>query len=89
LLDRDGFLKHHEISDSATARTTVGEMLDSLEKRTGSKAGATVVGGSRMAYEEDLARDSGAWYFTILWPGRQPERNAWLGEFEQSDDWKR
>jgi len=38
----------------------VGEMLDSLEKRTGSKAGATVVVDRGMAYEEDFGRDSGA-----------------------------
>src|SRR6266480_4791963 len=55
VLDRDGFPKAHEVFDgNRQDRTTVGEMLDSLQKRT----------------------------------GRQPERNAWLGEFEQSDDWE-
>jgi len=88
VLDRDGFPKAHEVFDgNRQDRTTVGEMLDSLEKRTGSKAGATVVVDRGMAYEEDLAaiRARG---FHYLVAGRQPERNAWLGEFEQSDDWE-
>jgi len=88
VLDRDGFPKAHEVFDgNRQDRTTVGEMLDSLEKRTGSKPGATVVVDRGMAYEEDLAaiRARG---FHYLVAGRQPERNSWLGEFEQSDDWE-
>jgi len=62
VLDRDGFPKAHEVFDgNRQDRTTVGEMLDSLEKRTGSKAGATVVVDRGMAYEEDLAAIAGAW----------------------------
>src|SRR6266550_9281998 len=88
VLDRDGFPKAHEVFDgNRQDRTTVGEMLDSLQKRTGRKPGATVVVDRGMAYEEDLAaiRARG---FHYLVAGRQPERNAWLGEFEQSDDWE-
>jgi transposase len=88
VLDRDGFPKAHEVFDgNRQDRTTVAEMLDSLEKRTGSKAGATVVVDRGMAYEEDLAaiRARG---FHYLVAGRQPERNAWLGEFEQGDGWE-
>ena len=88
VLDRDGFPKAHEVFDgNRQDRTTVGEMLDSLEKRTGSKPGATVVVDRGMAYEEDLAaiRARG---FHYLVAGRQPERQAWLGEFEHSADWE-
>ncbi|HEX2711697.1 MAG TPA: IS1634 family transposase, partial [Candidatus Acidoferrales bacterium] len=56
VLDRDGFPKAHEVFDgNRQDRTTVGEMLDSLEKRTGSKPGATVVVDRGLGYEEDLA----------------------------------
>lgn len=88
VLDRDGFPKAHEVFDgNRQDRTTVGEMLDSLKKRTGSKPGATVVVDRGMAYEEDLTaiRARG---FHYLVAGRQPERQAWLGEFEQSADWE-
>ncbi len=88
VLDRDGFPKAHEVFDgNRQDRTTVGEMLDSLEKRTGSKPGATVVVDRGMAYEEDLAaiRARG---FHYLVAGRQPERHAWLGEFAHSADWE-
>ena len=88
VLGRDGFPKAHEVFDgNRQDRTTVGEMLDSLEKRTGSKPGATVVVDRGMAYEEDLAaiRARG---FHYLVAGRQPERHAWLGEFAHSADWE-
>jgi transposase len=88
VLDRDGFPKAHEVFEgNRQDRTTVGEMLDSLEKRTGRKPGATVVVDRGMAYEEDLAaiRARG---FHYLVAGRQPERNAWLAEFEQGEDWE-
>jgi transposase len=88
VLDRDGFPKAHEVLDgNRQDRTTVGEMLDSLEKRTGPKPGATVVVDRGMAYEENLAeiRARGHHYLVA---GRQPERNAWLEEFERGDDWE-
>jgi transposase len=88
VLDRDGFPKAHEIFEgNRQDRTTVGEMLDQLEKRTGRKAGSTVVVDRGMAYEEDLEqiRTHGHHYLVAA---RQPERNAWLAEFEQGDDWE-
>jgi len=86
VLDREGFPKAHEIFDgNRQDRTTVGEMLDQLEKRTGHKPGSTVVVDRGMAYEEDLEqiRAHGHHYLVAA---RQPERNAWLAEFEQNDD---
>jgi hypothetical protein len=88
VLDRDGFPKAHEIFDgNRQDRTTVGEMLDQLEKRTGHKPGSTVVVDRGMAYEEDLEqiRAHGHHYLVAA---RQPEKNAWLAEFEQNDDWE-
>jgi transposase len=88
VLDRDGFPKAHEIFDgNRQDRTTVGEMLDQLEKRTGRKPGSTVVVDRGMAYEEDLEqiRAHGHHYLVAA---RQPERNAWLAEFEHGDDWE-
>jgi transposase len=88
VLDRDGFPKAHEVLDgNRQDRTTVGEILDSLEKRTGPKPGATVVVDRGMAYEENLAeiRARGHHYLVA---GRQPERKAWLEEFERGDDWE-
>ena len=88
VLDRDGFPKAHEVFDgNRQDRTTVEEMLSSLEKRTGAKPGSTVVVDRGMAYEEDLAaiRAHGHHYLVA---GRQPERQAWLAEFAEGDDWE-
>jgi transposase len=88
VLDRDGFPKAHEIFDgNRQDRTTVGEMLEGLEKRVGRKPGSTVVVDRGMAYEEDLQqiRDHGYHYLVAA---RQPERNAWLAEFEDTGAWE-
>jgi transposase len=88
VLDRDGFPKAHEVLDgNRQDRTTVGEMLDSLEKRMGPKPGATVVVDRGMAYEENLAEIQARGHHYLV-AGRQPERNAWLEEFERGDDWE-
>ena len=88
VLDRDGFPKAHEIFEgNRQDRTTVKEMLDSLEKRVGRKAGATVVVDRGMAYEEDLAEIRARGYHYLV-AGRQPERNAWLDDFEAEGDWE-
>lgn len=88
VLDGDGFPKAHETFEgNRQDRTTVGEMLDQLEKRTGRKAGSTVVVDRGMAYQEDLEqiRAHGHHYLVA---SRQSERNAWLGEFELGDGWE-
>jgi len=88
VLDRDGFPKAHEVFDgNRQDRTTVGQMLDSLQKRTGAKPGSTVVVDRGMAYEEDLAAIRARGYHYLV-AGRQPERNAWLSEFESEGDWE-
>jgi len=88
VLDRDGFPKAHEIFEgNRQDRTTVKEMLDTLEKRVGRKPGATVVVDRGMAYEEDLAEIRAHGYHYLV-AGRQPERNAWLDDFEADGDWE-
>ena len=88
VLDRDGFPQAHEIFDgNRQDRTTVGEMLDSLEKRVGRKPGAMVVVDRGMAYDEDLEQIRAHRYHYLV-ATRQPERNAWLEEFEADNDWQ-
>jgi transposase len=87
VLDRDGFPKAHEVFDgNVQDRSTVDEMLDVLEKRTGKKPGATVIVDRGMAYEENLQqiRRRGMHYIVA---GRQPERNDWLDDIENLDGW--
>jgi transposase len=88
VLDGDGFPKAHEVWEgNRQDRGTVKEMLASLEKRTGKQAGSTVVVDRGMAYDENLEeiRASGHHYLVA---SRQPERNRWLAEFENSDAWE-
>ena len=88
VLDRDGFPKAHEIFDGNRQDcSTVEEMLGVLERRTGRKPGSTVVVDRGMAYEENLRqiRARGLHYIVA---GRQPERNEWLEDFEQRDEWE-
>ena len=89
VLDRDGFPKAHEDLRRATARTA---------RRWGRCWTAW-----RSARAPSPARRwwwIGAWRMTKIWrqirargyhylvAGRQPERNAWLEEFEQEDGWE-
>jgi len=76
VLDEEGFPKAHEVLESNRQdRSTAGEMLASLEKRTGEQGGATVVVDRGMADAENREeiRDAG---HRDLVAGRQPERNA-------------
>jgi transposase len=88
VLDRDGFPKAHEIFEgNRQDRSTVDEMLQILEKRTGKHPGSTVVVDRGMAYEENLEqiRARGLHYLVA---GRQSERNEWLDDFEKEADWE-
>ncbi len=88
VLDGEGFPKAHEVFDgNRQDRTTVEEMLASLEKRTGPKPGSTAVVDRGMAYPENLEqiRAQGLHYIVA---GRQPERHAWLEEFENDEEWE-
>ena len=88
VLDGEGFPKAHEVFEgNRQDRTTVAEMLESLEKRTGKKAGCTVVVDRGMAYEENLQQIRARGHHYLV-AARQPERNAWLEEFANHDDWE-
>jgi len=88
VLDRDGFPKAHEVFDgNLQDRCSLGPMLDALEKRVGAKPGATVIVDRGMAYAQNLdqLRQRGLHYVVA---GLQPERTAWLDEFEQDEGWE-
>src|SRR6266853_3314992 len=88
VLDRDGFPKAHEIFDgNMQDRRSLDKMLDALEKRTGKRAGATVIVDRGMAFDENLEqiRKRGLHYLVA---GLQPERNQWLDELENDDGWE-
>jgi len=87
VVDRDGFPKAHEVFEgNRQDRSTLGDMLDSLEQRTGKRPGATVVVDRGMAYPDTLAqiRARGLHYLVA---GRQAERTPWWEAFEEEDDW--
>ena len=88
VLDRDGFPKAHEVFDgNVQDRRTVEEMLAVLERRSGNRAGSTVIVDRGMAYEENLKQIRGRGYHYIV-AGRQPERIQWLEELEREEDWE-
>ena len=88
VLDRDGFPKAHEVFDgNVPDRGTVNEMLTILERRSGNRAGSTVIVDRGMAYEENLKQIRGRGYHYIV-AGRQPERIQWLEELEREEDWE-
>ncbi|MDI6773688.1 MAG: IS1634 family transposase, partial [bacterium] len=87
VLDRDGFPKAHEVFEgNRQDRSTLGEMLDSLEQRTGKRPGTTVVVDRGLAYPENLA-ELQARHMHYLVAGRQAERTPWWEAFEEEDDW--
>ncbi len=85
VLSPEGFPLAHEVFKGNTQdRLSLGEMLDALEARVGPLAAQTIVVDRGMAYEDNLAtlRERGLHYLVA---SRQPERLAWLEEFEQAE----
>jgi len=88
VLDRDGFPKAHEIFDgNRQDRSTVEEMIEDWRNARARKPGSTVVVDRGMAYEENLRRIRARGLHYIV-AGRQPERNEWLDDFEEGDEWE-
>lgn len=82
VINRDGFPQAHEIFEGNTQdRSSLSAMLDRLDARVGLQAGQTVVVDRGMAFDENLAelRLRSLHYIVAA---RQPERDRWLGEFE-------
>lgn len=87
VLNLEGFPTAHEVFDgNRTDSTTVDEMLDALEKRTGKREGATVVVDRGMAYDDNLKQIKGRGYHYIV-ASRQGERNKYLDDFEDGEGW--
>jgi len=87
VLDRDGFPKAHEVFDgNRVDRTTLADMLTTLEQRTGRRGGATVVVDRGMAFADTLKAitDRGHHYLVA---GRQAERTPHLDAFEDDTGW--
>lgn len=88
VLDREGFPKAHEVFDgNRQDRSSVDEMLETLEQRTGRKGGGTVIVDRGMAFDENLQqiRARGHHYVVAC---RQSERVQWLDELEQEHGWQ-
>ncbi|MGH7070308.1 MAG: IS1634 family transposase [Acetobacteraceae bacterium] len=84
VVNRDGFPITHEVFAGNTQdRTTLPAMLDRLTARAGLQAGATVVVDRGMAYAENLAEIQRRGFHHVV-AGRQPERDRWLAEFEDT-----
>ena len=81
VVDREGFPKAHEVFDgNRTDRTTVDDMLDALEARTGRKEGATVVVDRGMAFDDNLKQITARGYHYLV-ASRQGERQEHLDDF--------
>jgi len=88
VLNRDGFPLAHEIYDGNTQdRTTVTGMLDLLDERVGLKPGQLVVVDRGMAYEENLAQITARGLHYLI-AARQPERDRWLADFDDDEQFE-
>lgn len=88
VINRDGFPMAHEVFEgNTTDKKTLGEMLDLLDKRVGLKPGQTVVVDRGMSFDDNLEeiRSRNLRYIVAA---RQPERDRWLYEFEDENDFK-
>ena len=87
VLDREGFPKAHEVFDgNRVDRTTLDEMLTSLEKRTGKTGGATVVVDRGMAFADNLKQITDRGYHYMV-ASRQTARDTHLEDFEDEAGW--
>lgn len=87
VLDREGFPKAHEVFDgNRQDRTTLDDMLATLEQRTGQRGGATVVVDRGLAFAENLAQIRARGHHYIV-AGRPPERHQHQTAFADDADW--
>jgi transposase len=85
VLNRDGFAITHEIfAGNAQDRATLATMLDRLGERVALKQGSTVVIDRGMAFDENIA-DIKRRKLHYVVASRQPERDRWLAEFDDTD----
>lgn len=87
VLDRDGFPKAHEVFDGHRVdRTTLADMLTTLEQRTGRRGGATVVVDRGMAFADNLQEITDRGHHSLV-AGRPAERTPHLAAFEDETGW--
>jgi transposase len=85
VVNRDGFPITHEIfAGNIQDRTTLSTMLDRLAERIGLQEGATVVLDRGMAFDENITELEHRKLNYVV-AGRQPERDRWLADFEDTD----
>jgi transposase len=88
VLDREGFPKAHEVFDgNRQDRSSVDEMLQTLEQRTGRKGGGTVIVDRGMAFDENLQQIQARGHHYVV-ACRQSERLPWLDDLEQEQGWQ-
>jgi len=88
VINRDGFPVGHEVfRGNMQDRQTLRTMLDALDRRVGLQPGQTVVVDRGMAFDENLEEITSRNMKYIV-ASRQPERNQWLAEFEDSADFQ-
>ncbi len=85
VVNRDGFPITHEIfAGNIQDRTTLATMLDRLRDRIGLKEGSTVVLDRGMTYADNIAElETRKLNYVVA--SRQPERDRWLAEFEDTE----
>jgi transposase len=88
VVDGEGFPKAHEVFDgNRTDRTTLAEMLEHLEKRTGRRQGATVIVDRGLAFDDNLAQIRARGHHYVV-AARQSERaEHHLTAFEEAAGW--
>ena len=85
VVNREGFPIAHEVFAGNTQhRTTLGAVLDRLRQRCGLPEGATVVVDRGMAFDENIAELKARNLHYVV-ASRQPERERWLADFEDTD----
>ena len=85
VINRDGFPITHEVFAGNTQdRATLATMLDLLVERAGLREGATVVVDRGMAFDDNIAEIKQRKLHYVV-ASRQPERDRWLGDFEDTD----
>jgi transposase len=85
VVNRDGFPITHEVFAGNTRdHSTLATMLDRLTEHAGLKEGATVVIDRGMAYDENIAELKKRKLHYVV-ASRQPERDRWLADFEDTD----
>jgi transposase len=88
VLDGDGFPKAHEVFDgNRVDTTTVDDMLAALEKRMGSKPGATVVVDRGMSSKKNLKQIAARGYFWLV-AAQHGQRSDHLEEYVSGAGWE-